>query len=108
MQQITVKVHTYGRFAKYGPNVWKVGEGQEEDLLQRAGWQTVRGTSSYRYMRPPAAFVMQGRDVPVVTAVPARDELRAFALDLHARPAVARPGVRHAGVVPSRPERRAA
>jgi hypothetical protein len=80
IETVTVEIDTYGKAGQYGPDVYKVGAGARQ--LTAAGWETVRRTSSYVYMRAPAG---QGTKRPRMSlSVPTRDTVRKLAEQLHA------------------------
>jgi len=80
MDTIQIRLRTYGKVAKYGPDVYKVGHGERQ--LTAAGWVPVHRGDAYVYMRAPAG---KATNRPVVEiAVPTEEQLKDFALALHA------------------------
>lgn len=84
MRKVKIRVHTYGKFAKYGPNVYKVGGEEEARLLRAAGWAPVHSVPfGYTYLAAPAG---QGVKNPIVeTIIPDPDETMQLAVQLHSQ-----------------------
>jgi hypothetical protein len=80
METVEVQIHTYGKVARFGPDVYKVAHGAEQ--LAAAGWVPVHRGNSYVYMRAPAG---QGARSPrVELRVPTAETCAALAARLHA------------------------
>ena len=82
-RQVRLRIDTYGKDAKYGPNIYKVGgRGQGARLLAAIGWVLVHSGGDYVYLRAPER---QGTKRPVVeVTIPRRGDVEAVAFPVHA------------------------
>jgi hypothetical protein len=64
MRRVALRIDTYGKTKKYGPDVYKVGHGEE--LLLGAGWKVVHQAKSYVYLSCPPG---KGKKRPIVHVV---------------------------------------
>ena len=91
---IDLQIDTYGRKAKYGgykiarkeyicrdSREWYATPKSKQDLLARAGWEAVKRTQTYAYMKAPEG---QGKKRPVLEVeVPQVEPLLALARTMH-------------------------
>jgi len=85
MRTVRLTIHTFGKYARYGKDVYKVPRGVE--LLVRNGWTPVRTPRphccSYSYLRAPKGN--KTRSPVVEVDMPTDDEVRELAAALHAK-----------------------